>query len=117
MKSLTHAQLAAVLIATIVVGAIAILYLRGIPSSPPTTNPAPGPGTPTSPTAGGCVVGGCSSELCTDASKGSAVSDCLYRPEYACYKDAKCERQANGQCGWTPTPSLVACLAAPSPAQ
>jgi eight-cysteine-cluster-containing protein len=112
MKSLTQAQLAAVLVATIVVGALVIMFFRM--GTPPLANaPAPAPGTPNPPIAGGCVVGGCSGQLCTDASEGPAVSDCMYRPEYACYKNATCERQANGECGWTPTPTLTACLAAP----
>ena len=119
MKSLTQTQLAAVLIATLIVGALAIMYFYGGTSpANPTPNPTPAPGTPTHPIgSGGCVVGGCSSQLCTDASEGPAVSDCLYKPEYACYKNATCERQSNGQCGWTPTPSLVACIAAPPPMQ
>ena len=116
MKSLTQTQLAVVLIATIIVGALAIIYFNG-GTSPKNPAPAPAPGTPTQPVSGGCVVGGCSSQLCTDASQGPAVSDCLYKAEYACYKNAKCERQPDGQCGWTPTPALTACLAAPPPIQ
>jgi hypothetical protein len=57
---------------------------------------------------GGCYVGGCSSQLCTD--QPGAVSTCEYRPEYSCYSRARCERQANGACGWTPTSELYACL-------
>jgi hypothetical protein len=63
--------------------------------------------------AGGCIVGGCSAQLCTEESEGPAVSDCMFRPEYACYKQAKCERQPSGQCGWTPTAALTTCLANP----
>ncbi len=55
-----------------------------------------------------CYVGGCSSEICS-AEKG-IVSNCIYKAEYACYKTAICARQANGQCGWTQTSELTACL-------
>jgi hypothetical protein len=59
---------------------------------------------------GKCYVGGCSSQLCTD--NPDAVSTCEYTEKYACYKTATCERQASGQCGWTETPALTACIAA-----
>lgn len=55
-----------------------------------------------------CYVGGCSAQVCSD--QPNAVSTCEYRAAYACYKTAKCERQATGQCGWTETPALAACL-------
>jgi hypothetical protein len=45
----------------------------------------------------GCFRAGCSGELC--ATDPNLASDCLFRPEYACYQNATCERQANGQCG------------------
>ena len=57
-----------------------------------------------------CVVGGCSSQLCVDASQGEVVSTCEYKEEYACYAGAVCGRQANGQCGWTETKELTQCL-------
>ncbi len=61
-----------------------------------------------------CRAGGCSNQLCGDASKEPLVSTCEWRDEYACYRSAKCERQATtGQCGWTPSPELQACLADP----
>lgn len=63
---------------------------------------------PTPPVTGKCYVGGCSSQLCTD--KPDMVSTCEYREAYACYQTATCERQASGQCGWTPTPALSQCL-------
>jgi len=59
------------------------------------------------PPPGPCVVGGCSSEICADEPRASA---CVFMPEYACYRTATCERQADGQCGWTETPELVSCL-------
>jgi hypothetical protein len=41
------------------------------------------------------------------------ASTCEWLPEYACYKTATCEKQADGKCGWTQTPTLTACLANP----
>jgi len=61
----------------------------------------------------GCKVGGCSGQICQDASAEPAITDCMYRPEYACYQNAKCERQASGECGWTMTASLRVCLQSP----
>lgn len=55
-----------------------------------------------------CLVSGCSGELCSDQ---NMVSDCIYFPEYACYKTAVCARQRNGKCGWTQTAALKTCLA------
>lgn len=74
-----------------------------------TTSPTPtsNPGTPV--TSAGCFVGGCSGQICSDSP--GAISDCMYREEYACYKTAKCERQSNGQCGWAQTTELKMCLA------
>jgi hypothetical protein len=60
-------------------------------------------------TADGCVRTGCSGQICADE---EMVSTCDYRPEYACYKEADCERQADGKCGWTPSSALAACLTA-----
>lgn len=78
--------------------------------------------TPTPINSKGCAVAGCSGQLCVDADKANdIVTTCEYRAEYACYKEVACERQADGQCGWTPTPSLQACLnnaeKTPSPIQ
>lgn len=55
-----------------------------------------------------CHVGGCSGQLCTD--KPDAISTCIYDSKFACYKSATCERQSNGECGWTATAELSACL-------
>lgn len=57
----------------------------------------------------GCFVGGCSGQICSDQE--GVISTCEFLPEYACYHDAACERQASGECGWTPTAALNACLA------
>jgi hypothetical protein len=61
-------------------------------------------------TGGPCYVGGCSGHICSDEK--DVASTCEYKEEYACYKTAKCERQTSGQCGWTQTPTLQACLSA-----
>lgn len=60
---------------------------------------------------GGCVIAGCSSQLCVDASMGDIMTTCEYRAEYACYQGATCTRQADGVCGWTETAALTACIA------
>ena len=57
-----------------------------------------------------CVKGGCSGQVCADH---SVISTCEFRPEYACFHAATCERQADGACGWTKTPALTSCLANP----
>jgi len=41
------------------------------------------------------------------------MTTCEFRPEHACYREAVCERQPNGECGFTDTPELRACLASP----
>jgi hypothetical protein len=57
---------------------------------------------------GRCYVGGCSSQICSD--REDVISTCEWRPQYACYRTATCERQASGQCGWTMTSALQQCL-------
>ncbi len=59
-------------------------------------------------TSSNCYVGGCSGEICSDQQ--GIVSTCIYKPEYACYKNATCQRQPSGQCGWTSSAVLTACL-------
>ncbi|MEK7507521.1 MAG: Gmad2 immunoglobulin-like domain-containing protein [Patescibacteria group bacterium] len=60
-----------------------------------------------------CYIGGCSSQICSD--KEGVVSICDFRPEYSCYKNARCERQSSGECGWMPTAELQACIKNPPP--
>ncbi|HSQ24197.1 MAG TPA: DUF6748 domain-containing protein [Pyrinomonadaceae bacterium] len=55
-----------------------------------------------------CFKTGCSSQVCADH---NVVTTCEFRPEYACYQKATCERQSDGNCGFTRTPELTACLA------
>jgi hypothetical protein len=64
------------------------------------------------PGSGGCFVGGCSGQICSD--EPNVVSTCEFRAEYACYRTAKCERQTNGECGWTESSELKMCLQNPS---
>ncbi|MDO8515741.1 MAG: hypothetical protein Q7S28_00650, partial [bacterium] len=59
---------------------------------------------------GACYRAGCSSQLCVDEKDKDIVTTCEYREEYGCYQGAKCERQTNGQCGFTPSMELSACL-------
>ena len=54
-----------------------------------------------------CFKTGCSRQVCADE---EVITTCEYRPEYECYKRAKCERQASGECGFTDTPELRTCL-------
>src|SRR3989344_3568458 len=56
---------------------------------------------------GGCMVTGCSGQVCAD---GDVITTCEYKPEYACYENAVCERQADDQCGWTLTATVGRCL-------
>jgi len=58
-----------------------------------------------------CFVGGCSGQVCSE--KQGVITTCEWRPEYACYHQATCEMQSDGNCGWTQTTELQACLADP----
>lgn len=85
----------------------------GSPGPNPSTVPDPTPSPDAKPNEkppqkGACYIGGCSGQICSDEE--GVASTCEYREEYACYKTAKCERQSNGACGWTPSSTLNACL-------
>jgi len=54
-----------------------------------------------------CVRTGCSGEICADD---EFASICIFRPEFECYREAVCERQADGKCGWTHTEASQKCL-------
>jgi hypothetical protein len=65
--------------------------------------------------ASGCkVVEGCNGPItCVDEDVEIGGSICVALPEYACYKTStpRCEKQAStNSCGWTPTPTLNACI-------
>jgi len=55
-----------------------------------------------------CFKTGCSSQVCSDR---AVVTTCEFRPEYECYQKAVCERQRDGNCGFTKTRELTECLA------
>ncbi len=61
-----------------------------------------------------CVRAGCSGQLCVSSDQADIVSTCEWREEYACYQEATCEQQADGQCGFTPSATLSACLSNPT---
>lgn len=65
---------------------------------------------PLPPGEGECRRTGCSGQLCAS---GDVASTCEWMAEYACYAQAICEPQTDGQCGWTITPEAAACLANP----
>lgn len=62
----------------------------------------------------GCQIAGCSDQVCSDQDSDDVVTTCEWRSVYACYRSARCERQLDGACGWTPTEELTTCLAAHS---
>lgn len=57
----------------------------------------------------GCKIAGCNAELCLNPGE-EELTTCEWREEYACYQAATCARQSDGQCDWTETPQLQACL-------
>jgi hypothetical protein len=81
-----------------------------VPGQSPTSAPEPAP----APSAGECVPSGCSGTVCVAAGK-EVMTTCEYKPEYACYAKAKCEKQASGECGWTRSAEFDACIAAGGP--
>ncbi|HXK34959.1 MAG TPA: Gmad2 immunoglobulin-like domain-containing protein [Candidatus Paceibacterota bacterium] len=54
-----------------------------------------------------CFRTGCSGQVC---SLKEVITTCEFLPQYACYWTAACERQADGECGFTQTPELISCL-------
>lgn len=75
------------------------VYLRNKPDSS-SAGPNKSPMKP-------CIKTGCSNQVCSDH---TVVTTCEYRPEYECYQKATCARQSDGNCGFTATPELTACL-------
>jgi len=77
------------------------------PSTPPSNGDEPKPQI----VKDGCMVGGCSAQLCGEAEDmRDMVTTCEYSAQYACYQVATCEKQASGKCGWTETPELAQCI-------
>ncbi len=56
-----------------------------------------------------CLVTGCSGQLCASSPIGTT---CVWDPGFACLRDAVCERQQHGGCGWTVLPGSPPCPAA-----
>lgn len=54
-----------------------------------------------------CYKTGKHGHICTDY---IVNDDCYKKPEYECYKNALCELQFQGRCGFTITPELIICL-------
>ena len=55
-----------------------------------------------------CFVGGCSGQICSN--RPDVITTCEMMPWYVCYRDAICEVQDEGICGWTMTEELEQCL-------
>lgn len=90
---------------------IGSLQTQPAPTPATTAQPSPTPQpTQTPPKDGECVVTGCSGQICADE---ETITTCEYKEEYACYADAECTRQEDGECGWTPTNELLICLQNP----
>lgn len=59
-----------------------------------------------------CVRAGCSHELCVSSNiAGQIMSPCVFKEENECLSSAVCERQTDGNCGFTTTAAYQACLA------
>ncbi len=102
-------SIVAVIIASLCVGALIVgLVMKATPNlgfSP--RIPAP---TTAQTFQDGCVVGGCSGQLCVSpGSENDIATTCEYSELYGCYKEAICERQTDGQCGWTQTQAFLQC--------
>jgi len=80
------------------IGAGVIFYLPLVPTLTPVSSPVQ---------TGGCKITGCSGQICSDQ---DVITTCEFKAEYGCYGSARCERQADGQCGWTQTEELELCL-------
>lgn len=57
-----------------------------------------------------CIISGCSGNICADKDADQTATFCEWLDEYGCYKDAVCEKQSNGECGWTMTETLKECI-------
>lgn len=58
--------------------------------------------------AAACRRTGCGGQVCAAE---DVMTTCEWRPEHDCWRAARCERQADGACGFTPDPELERCLA------
>ncbi len=58
-----------------------------------------------------CAPAGCSSQLCVPREEAPSIATtCEWTPLYGCYQKSVCERQENGECGWTETAAFRACV-------
>lgn len=111
-KFFTFGIIACVVIAVLTIG---IILLQGRGKNPDrVVPPVPPQTTVTQPVATssaglGCVIGGCSNELCV-AEGEDVASPCIWTEEFACYEGAICEKQDDGKCGWTQTAELTTCI-------
>ena len=88
-----------------------LLAACGSKSKPAPSNGGSDVGSGSAP-AGDCIKTGCSGTICAEPGN-DMMSTCEFKNEYACYRTAACERQADGKCGWTQTDALKACIANP----
>jgi len=60
----------------------------------------------------GCVIDGCSGQLCVSVEDFPQATTCEYREEYACFEEsyARCEKQDDNKCNWTQNTELKQCL-------
>jgi eight-cysteine-cluster-containing protein len=59
-----------------------------------------------------CVVGGCSSQLCTEkptTQESGMISTCEFQEYYSCFSKTTCEK-IEGSCGWKPSEEFKKCL-------
>ena len=66
-------------------------------------------------TPGECIFVGCSGTICLDENnfnENPLVTTCEWKKSYGCYRKqyTTCERQEDGECGWTETDELKSCL-------
>ena len=59
-----------------------------------------------------CIRSGCSGELCVpEGDPRTELSGiCQWKPEYDCYRNAKCSSNELGQCNWEQTKELDKCI-------
>lgn len=90
--------------------AIFAVYALTRQTAPSNLTPTPVPTTTSEPNErakDNCVISGCNGEACADE---AVMSPCVSLPEHTCYRNTICERQADGNCDWTPTDDLLTCL-------
>jgi hypothetical protein len=103
-----------VVLGVLVLGSAAYLMVLRSPATPEPGPPGSSATIPSPIATKKCVPAGCSAERCVDEDTAALLrTACEFRPEYTCYKEsfARCEVQSSGECGWTGTPELAACVA------